>query len=171
MEEAQQTSEGQQPVKKSNPIVIIIVLAVLVLAGGYYVMNRTGTPVETQQTESDQMVTEETPQITGDSSATDDTQMTASDGEATVVEVEGGAFYFKPNEIRVKRGDTVRIVFTNAGGSHDFVIDELGIKTKLTQSGESAEVEFVADTAGEYEFYCSVADHRAKGMVGTLIVE
>jgi len=32
-------------------------------------------------------------------------------------------------------------------------------------------VTFVADKAGEYEFYCSVGQHRANGMVGKLIVK
>jgi len=32
-------------------------------------------------------------------------------------------------------------------------------------------VEFTADTPGEFEYYCSVGQHRANGQVGKLIVE
>ena len=54
---------------------------------------------------------------------------------------------------------------------HDFVIDELNVKSEIIKSGETGEVEFTPDTIGEFEFYCSVGQHRANGMVGTLIVE
>jgi heme/copper-type cytochrome/quinol oxidase subunit 2 len=54
---------------------------------------------------------------------------------------------------------------------HDFVIDELGVKIPVTQAGDTSVVEFVADTPGTYEYYCSVGEHRAQGQVGTLIVE
>jgi plastocyanin len=33
------------------------------------------------------------------------------------------------------------------------------------------EVEFTPNIVGEFEYYCSVGDHRAKGMTGTIIVE
>ena len=171
MAEGEQTvSEAPVP-KKGSPTAIIIALAVLLGVGGYFLVTRGSQTAVTQEDATD-TVTEDESQVTEDESpAADETQMTTDESGATIVNVEGGGFYFKPNEIRVKAGDKVKIVFTNAGGNHDFVIDELGVRTKLTQSGETAEVEFVAETAGEYEYYCSVADHRAKGMVGTLIVE
>ena len=45
------------------------------------------------------------------------------------------------------------------------------IKVVDTKSKTSAEVEFVASIAGTFEYYCSVGEHRAKGMKGNLIVE
>ena len=54
---------------------------------------------------------------------------------------------------------------------HDFVIDELNVKSEITKGGNSTVVEFTPDTAGTFEFYCSVGQHRANGMVGKLIVE
>lgn len=88
-----------------------------------------------------------------------------------VVEVQGGSFYFEPNEIEVEKGDTVKLTFKAMDGMHDFVVDELAVKTPVIKSGETYEVEFVASQEGEFEFYCSVGEHRAKGMVGKLIVE
>ncbi|OGM22094.1 hypothetical protein A2961_04975 [Candidatus Woesebacteria bacterium RIFCSPLOWO2_01_FULL_39_21] len=54
---------------------------------------------------------------------------------------------------------------------HDFVIDELGVRTRIAQAGEMAEVEFGVNKTGELEFYCSIGNHRDMGMVGTLIIE
>jgi plastocyanin len=85
-------------------------------------------------------------------------------------EVAGGAFYFKPNMLTVKEGDTVRIVFKNEGGMHDWALDEFNVRTPVIKSGESATVEFVANKVGTFEYYCSVGNHRAMGMVGKLVV-
>jgi plastocyanin len=94
-----------------------------------------------------------------------------SDSEVRVIEVEAGSFYYSPDEIRVKKGETVRIVLNSVDMMHDFVIDELDIQTPIVRSGETNTVEFIADTAGTFEYYCSVGAHRAQGQVGTLIVE
>jgi plastocyanin len=74
-------------------------------------------------------------------------------------------------EIRVKQGDRVTINLTNSGGFHDLVIDEFSAATEKIREGGLTSVTFVADKAGTFEFYCSVGNHRAEGMVGTLIVE
>lgn len=92
--------------------------------------------------------------------------------ETKTFAVEGINFSFKPEEIKVKKGDNVKIVFTNMGSFlHDFVIDELSLKTKQIKAGETDEVTFVASTSGIFEYYCSVGKHRQMGMVGKLIVE
>ncbi|MEK7228285.1 MAG: cupredoxin domain-containing protein [Patescibacteria group bacterium] len=85
--------------------------------------------------------------------------------------VSGGNFYMKPNIIKVKQGDTVAITFKNDGGTHDFRIDELGVKTALLQSGGQEQVTFVANKKGSFEYYCSIGQHRQNGMKGTLVVE
>ena len=86
-------------------------------------------------------------------------------------DINGGNFYFSPNKITVNKGDSVTITFTNDGGFHDFVIDELSVKTPVIMTGKTATVTFTASKAGTYQFYCSLPGHRAKGMVGTLIVQ
>jgi len=86
-------------------------------------------------------------------------------------EVTGESFKFSPVELRVSRGDTVKINFKNVQGFHDFVIDEFAVKTPQINAEESASLEFIADKAGIFEYYCSVGNHRAMGMVGKLIVE
>ena len=87
------------------------------------------------------------------------------------VDVVGGNFYFTPKEIRVKKGDTVTINFKNVDGFHDFKIDEFNVATQRIQAGGTETVQFSADKAGSFEYYCSVGSHRAMGMKGMLIVE
>jgi len=85
--------------------------------------------------------------------------------------VFGSNFSFSPAEIKVKKGDTVKIAFQNIGGTHNWVIDEFNVKTSTIQGGKQEEVEFVADKIGTFEYYCSIGSHRAMGMRGNLIVE
>ena len=87
------------------------------------------------------------------------------------VDVVGGNFYFTPKEIRVKKGDTVTINFKNVDGFHDFKIDEFNVATQRIQAGGTETVQFSADKAGSFEYYCSVGSHRAMGMKGTIFVE
>lgn len=85
--------------------------------------------------------------------------------------VSGDNFAFAPSTITVNKGDTVRIVFTNAEGFHDWKIDEFNAATNKIGAGATETIEFVADKEGSFEYYCSVGSHRAMGMKGTLIVE
>lgn len=87
------------------------------------------------------------------------------------ITVEGSKFKFEPSTITVKKGQKVKLIFKNIEGIHDFRVDELGIATEVIEENEQESVEFTADEIGSFEFYCSVEEHRAMGMVGTLIVE
>lgn len=85
--------------------------------------------------------------------------------------VEGKSFEFNPSEIKVKKGDRVKVTFENTEDFHDWVIDEFNVRTKRIQAGQSETVEFTADKAGTFNYYCSVDNHRQMGMEGTLIIE
>ncbi len=85
--------------------------------------------------------------------------------------VLGAEFEFQPSTISVKKGQLVKITFVNVGqAEHDFVINELNIKTKLLKPQESETIEFIADKTGEFSFYCSVEGHKEQGMKGTIII-
>ncbi len=86
-------------------------------------------------------------------------------------DISAKPFEFSVKEIRVKKGDRVRINLTVTQGMHDWVVDEFNARTNITQTGQTTSVEFVADKTGTYEYYCSVPTHRQQGMVGKLIVE
>lgn len=91
--------------------------------------------------------------------------------DAKEIIVTGQNFSFSPNSITVPVGQKTRIVFKSVGGVHDFVVDELSIKTATVQTDDSDWVEFTPAKAGSYQFYCSVGNHKAMGMVGTLLVQ
>lgn len=149
-------------------IVIGIVLLVLIVGGGWFVMQSSKTvPVPT---EAPEIITPEE-SLAPDKAENESTDAATTTGEVKEFTVEGSAFKFVPAQIKVKKGDTVKITFVNKGGSHDFVIDELDVATKQLGAGESETVEFVADKAGTFEYYCSVGNHRAQGMKGNLVVE
>lgn len=84
--------------------------------------------------------------------------------------VKGGMFFYVPDAMKVKKGDKVKIIFENVGGTHNFELDEFNIKTANLKTGESETVEFVADKVGTFEYYCGVGQHRQMGQKGTLTV-
>ncbi len=78
---------------------------------------------------------------------------------------------FNPDRIEVNQGDLVRLKITVTSGRHDFRIDEYNIFVDTENIGEEYVVEFVADQAGEFEFYCGRPGHRENGHWGMLIVD
>lgn len=91
--------------------------------------------------------------------------------DATEIVVSGSNYKFDPTTIKVKKGQKTRIVFKDTQGMHDFVVDELNIRTTVIQTDQEDFVEFTPDNTGSFEFYCSVMTHRAMGMKGTIVVE
>jgi plastocyanin len=92
-------------------------------------------------------------------------------GETKTFTVSAANFSFDIKEMKVKKGDTVKIDFKNNEGFHDWVIDDFSARTKQLQAGGTESISFTADKTGTFEYYCSVGQHRKFGMVGKLIVE
>ncbi len=114
----------------------------------------------------------ETPELKPKAEVADPTKTAVMiDPNARVIEVRGVNYSYDVSEIKVKKGETVTINFESTDGFHDFVIDELSVATKKVQPGTKTSVTFTADTAGTFEYYCSVGSHRAHGMAGKLVVE
>ncbi len=76
---------------------------------------------------------------------------------------------FSLKEIVVNKGDRVSIKVTNTKGTHDFTLDEYSIFEE-TPLDQEVVIEFTADKAGEFVYYCSKPNHRALGQWGTLRV-
>lgn len=144
---------------EKNQLIVAAVVGVVVLVGGVWFLSQRNNPapVQTQNVTS-------SPQVGNSSSS-------ATQTNVKEVTVSGSNFKFDPAEIRVKAGDKVKITFKNNGGIHDLRIDGLNVATKRLDSGESEAIEFTANKIGTFEYYCSVANHKAMGMVGKLIVE
>lgn len=96
---------------------------------------------------------------------------TQKSSDAKEVVVAGSNYAYSPNKITIKKGEKTRIVFKNSDGTHDFRIDELNVATATIKSGEEDFIEFTPDKTGSFEYYCSIGNHRAMGMKGTLVVE
>ena len=150
--------------KKQNFPYLALVL-ILVVVGIYFLFNKPApkTPQVTNTVANNVINVEE------------EAEPTATEEETVPNEVkvtiEGSSFKFVPNVITAKVGDKVIVEFKNIDGFHDFQIDEFNAATKVIKTGETDTVEFIADKAGTFEFYCSVGEHRKMGMVGTLTVE
>lgn len=86
-------------------------------------------------------------------------------------DVKGVNFAYDIKTIEVNEGDVVTINFESTNGFHDWVVDEFDVATDQVNTGKVTSVTFVADEAGTFEYYCSVGQHRAQGMVGQLIVK
>lgn len=150
----------------------VLLVAIVVLGGGYYwYTSQQPVPVEVEMS-MDQAVmpaTSSGEMVHTTSTAEATATVTADDVKEFVV--TGQNFSYDVGTISVNHGDRVRIVFKNAGGNHDFVIDEFtGARTKVITGGEEETIEFTADKTGDFEFYCSVGQHREMGMKGTLTV-
>ena len=141
--------------------IIIVIVIVLVTVG---IVALTSQKTEEENTALPQSAESPTESIEESAEPTEENQIK----EFTVT---GTNYQFSLNEIRVNQGDTVRITFVNGGGLHDWKIDQFNAATSRLQEGRQETIEFVADQVGQFEYYCSVGNHRALGMKGTLIVE
>ncbi len=151
----------------SKNYIILIIIAV-VLGGGLLYMGSYSKPQVSP--------VEETPKV----EEILPTEVVVTKSESTTAAMEkkvkefsltAANFSFSQKEIKVKMGDTVKIVLANSEGFHDWVIDEFTARTKQISAGATDSVEFVAAKKGTFEYYCSVGNHRKQGMVGKLIVE
>ena len=102
---------------------------------------------------------------------------------------------FQPDALEVTAGRPVRLTMTNEGAlDHDFSILEMPMEstgatavampghdmTEMTADpqlhmavtmGMSNTIEFTPTKPGTYEFFCTVAGHKAAGMLGTMVVK
>jgi plastocyanin len=88
--------------------------------------------------------------------------------------VKADEFKFDPSNVVVKGGGPVRIKLTNVGAqAHDLHVerdgDDLG-GTPIFGPGQT-KTATVKLAPGKYDFLCTVGDHAAQGMKGTLTVK
>jgi mono/diheme cytochrome c family protein len=97
-----------------------------------------------------------------------------------VIKLREHAWKYEPSEIRVKRGEVVRVEFSatdnGLGAGHGFAIDGLDQQVFINGSmvGAPQSVTFKIDEPGRYNFYCATQCSTTElhpRMHGTLIVE
>jgi len=85
--------------------------------------------------------------------------------------IQGYAYGYSPSTIEVKKGDVVKITFISEDILHNLNIEGYNIATESVSKGQSSTIQFTANTAGTFVFYCSIPGHSDAGMVGKLIVD
>lgn len=79
---------------------------------------------------------------------------------------------WSPAEIRVRKGELVRLRITSEDVTHSLAIPKLRVDSGPIEPGHWVRVEFVADRDGTLKFYCGVAcgPHHTH-MTGQLVVD
>lgn len=96
------------------------------------------------------------------------------------VAVVAREFSFSPSEVRLKKGQPVRLEFRNEGSYfHTLTVDGMpvtvdgrertGIELRAS-GGSSAAIAFTPTAAGAFAFYCAVPGHKDYGMSGRVVV-
>lgn len=144
---------------------LIILVAIVILGGGWYFYSMQATPIPDMNIDvTPQQPVDTTPMQPATSTGT------STQGALKEITVTSTGMAFNQKTLTVKKGDRVRITYQNGGGTHDLRIDGYNVGTKVINGGQSETFEFVADRSGTFEYYCSVGNHRAQGMKGTLTV-
>lgn len=147
-------------------LLVLVVLAIVLVGAFFLFRNETAAP-----TVEDQEVSENQNQGINVGEPNPNSPSGTSELAVREFKVEGTSFAFNPMTIEVNEGERVRIVFTNKAGMHDWKLDEFNAATKVLSVVQTETVEFVADKAGTYEYYCSVGNHRQQGMAGKFVVK
>ena len=153
--------------KKQTGITIAVIIVIIIIVA--IAMSKRGAAPTTQMPQTE--TSTQQPAVENPGASLPAVQSaTVTTPSVKTFTVTGSNFSFVPNTLSVNKGDTVKITFKNSGGMHNFKIDEFGVATEQLESGDSTTVQFVADKTGTFQYYCSVATHRAMGMWGTLTV-
>ena len=116
------------------------------------------------ETTTSPTTTEET---TGATGATGDEGGGTADAGAT--EVSMTEYSFDPKDVTVDQGASLDVV--NDGEiPHNLTVEGTDLATSDLDGGANEDLTVDLD-AGEYSFECTIADHAAQGMTGTLTVE
>jgi plastocyanin len=162
-------------------VIAIIIIAIVAIGAGVLLWKSPTSPTTSDRNTApmdmkgmDNSATAPAP--TPDTSTPTDTTtgQTSTDTSTSNIKeftVTGQNFSFSPSTMTVNKGDKVRIIFKNSGGTHNLVIDEFNVETKTIGSGKEDVVEFTADKTGSFQYYCDIGNHRAMGMWGTLMVK
>lgn len=126
--------------------------------------------------------------LTGSTIATPQNQPSAANGNVQVIDVTAKKYEFNPSPIRVKQGAKVQLKITATDHAHGFrlspypegaegarnagLIFSSSEDCVKIEKGQTATVEFTAQTAGTYRFKCCVhCGWHHRSMTGELIVE
>ncbi len=91
--------------------------------------------------------------------------------EKKIIEVRAKKFEYKPNIIKVNKGDTVTVRLISEDVHHGFYLDGYEIST-FAHPGQDGSLTFIANKTGRFSFRCSnTCGEFHPYMIGYLIVE
>ncbi len=141
----------------NKTVLAIITLVIIVFVGWWLFNSSPAVPTTTATPTSTASVATTSPD--------------ASIGQPETVTITGSEFKYDPNTISAQVGQPVTVVYKNIGQyPHNFVINELGVKSPTIGPGQTETFSFTPDKSGTFSFYCSLPGHRDKGMEGTISV-
>jgi len=102
----------------------------------------------------------------------------ATDAEPAEITVKTGEWFYDPGELKLSPSSAVTVTLRHGGSEmtpHDIVFeldDGRRVASARITGGESDSVGFMTPAmSGSYVFYCSVDDHRSRGMEGRLVID
>ena len=98
---------------------------------------------------------------------------------ATIHTINAGSYYYAPSSLTIAAGDTVEWI--NDGGTHDVNADidsQTGLSFNNPVNFQSSSTNItgaliythIFNISGTYNYDCSIGNHAANGMVGSIIV-
>lgn len=153
-----------------NKIILIVIVVLTITTGGYLFFK--GSSKE----KSEPVVSPGTSSAVPAPGETDVEEVVVEEGksldEVKEIIIISTEFAFTPSIITARAGQQIVLNFENQGKSnHNFIIEGLGVGSRVIGAGQTDIIEFTASDSGTYTFFCSVPGHRAAGMEGLLKVE
>ena len=154
------------------PIITIAMLGILVVLVNIFVPLRIEVGPEQVHAQEDTTEVAETDSVEPQLVEFTLTTQIGGDPAMAFVGVGGDIDGVVNPELVVNQGDTVRITIINGDAVlHDFKLDEFDVYSgQLLSDEQTVTMEFVANQAGEFTYYCSIPGHREIGMFGLIRV-
>jgi len=153
-----------------NNKIIAVVIVVVLVAGGFLLFKNRGIAPTMAPTDVEINTNMPVPGSGVDEMIIEEEATKTSPTNVKEFSVDASSFSFSPSTMTVNKGDTLKVTVKNMKGTHSLKIDEFNTSTRILNAGEEQTITFVADKTGTFQYYCSVGNHRAMGMWGTLNV-
>lgn len=89
--------------------------------------------------------------------------------EMNEIKIEAISHEYRPAEIKLKKGELVRLVVTSVDVPHTFTILDYGIDEELPV-GQDVEIGILADQEGMFTYMSTTPEDKANNMKGKLII-
>lgn len=86
--------------------------------------------------------------------------------EGILLVADGDRFNSTNPDIRLPANATEDLImFNKDSDEHDFVVNDLNVKSKILNEGENFKTTLVVNKSGAYEYYCSLHPDEMRGKI------